>query len=192
MSVAGRLARKTKSREPALVNQGPASTRPTRMRVKPASSSRSWPPGAARLAGRVEVREQGDASQEWDDPERSRRRRRRSTAHAERRDLDAAEREARGDDRGEGDPDDHQCDVAPGEREVTWRERCAGEGDEIEQRAKEEEQGEARLPRPRGLRPSPPPRRSPRSGAAWRRRAASPRSAALAWWRTTGSRSRSG
>ena len=44
MSVAGRLARFTISREPAVVNHGPARTSPTTRSTKPTSSSRSWPP----------------------------------------------------------------------------------------------------------------------------------------------------
>jgi hypothetical protein len=44
MSVAGRLARFTMSREPAVVNHGPARTSPTIRSTKPTSTSRSWPP----------------------------------------------------------------------------------------------------------------------------------------------------
>ena len=49
MSVAGRLARFAMSREPAVVNHGPARTSPTTRSTKPTSSSRSWPPTAPGL-----------------------------------------------------------------------------------------------------------------------------------------------
>ena len=57
MSVAGRPARFTMRREPAVVNHGPASTRPVTRSAKPTSSSSNWLPTAPGLPGGVEVRQ---------------------------------------------------------------------------------------------------------------------------------------
>jgi len=62
------IGRFVMSREPVVVNHGPARTSPTTRSTKPTSSSRSWPADGTRFAGRVEVREQGDAGEQWDDP----------------------------------------------------------------------------------------------------------------------------
>ena len=143
MSVAGRLARFTISREPAVVNHGPARTSPTTRSTKPTSSSRSWPPIAARLAVRVEVREHGDAGEERDDPYDPRWAGRRSPVHAERRYLDPAKREARGHDRGDRDADHGEHDVDPVQREVALGEGRSGERHVVEQRSEDEEECEA-------------------------------------------------
>ena len=54
----------------------------------------------------------------------------------------AAEREARGDDRGDRDADDDERDVAPLERKVAPGKRRSSEGDVVEQRPEQEEEGE--------------------------------------------------
>ena len=143
MSVAGRLARFAISREPAVVNHGPARTSPTMRSTKPTSSSRSWPPTCARLAGRVEVREHGDAGEQRDDPYDPRWAGRRSPVHAERRYLDPAQREARGHDRGDRDADHGEHDVDPVQREVACSEGRSGERHVVEQRSEDEEECEA-------------------------------------------------
>ena len=56
--------------------------------------------------------------------------------------CDAAKRKACGDDRGDRDADDHESNVDPTEREVTWGQRCPRKGDVIEQRSDQEEQSE--------------------------------------------------
>ena len=143
MRVAGRLARFAMSREPAVVNHGPARTSPTIRSTKPTSSSRSWPPMAARLAGGVEVREHGDAGEERDDPHDPRWAGRRSPLHAERRYLDPAQREARRHDRGDRDADHGEHDVDPVQREVALSEGRSGERHVVEQRPEDEEECEA-------------------------------------------------
>ena len=94
MSVAGRPARFTMSREPAVVNHGPASTRPVTSSVKPTSSSSNWLPTAPGFPGGVKVREQSNAGSERDESKYSRRSARDSPGHTQRRNLYAAQREA--------------------------------------------------------------------------------------------------
>ena len=99
---------------------------------------------AARLAGCVEVGEHADPGEKRNDPEDPRRGGGRPSTYAERRNLDAAQRQACGHDRGDRDADHNDCDVDPLKREVPWSQRRTGEGDVVEEWSKEKEHDEAK------------------------------------------------
>src|ERR1019366_3370396 len=108
-------ARFTISREPAVVNHGPARTSPTTRSTKPTSSSRSWPPMAPGLPTASKYA---------------------STA------MPASSGMIRT-VRGDRDADHGEHDVDPVQREIAFSERRSGEGDVVEQRSEDEEESEA-------------------------------------------------
>ena len=143
MSVAGRLARFAMSRRTGGREPRSSENQPHDKEHEAHEQLEKLAAVAARLAVRVEVGEHGDAGEQRDDPYDPRRAGRRSPAHAERRYLDPAKREAGGHDRGDRDADHDEHDVDPVQREVALSEGRSGERHVVEQRSEDEEECEA-------------------------------------------------